>query len=162
MGWMEERRFDWVPVATDAISRLIDGTAMIIVTDSERAWFGKYLTIMLNKAEKKRPLLPIFNATDMLPHYERASRRGDLELIDNMLSLVFSDRYIFWYIGRSDESLAKLPKKRADSFLWIMDEEVQNSFFMRSADDFLDIKLMHMARLLDKTIDAVMFGKITL
>lgn len=162
MGWLEERRFDWVPVTMAALSHLMGGTPFIIITDNERQWFAKYLVTMLNCAERNRPHLPIFNAFDITPGLEQASRADNIDLIDNMLSLAFNDRYILWYIGRSDNVLAKLPKKLSDSFLWVIDEDIQNSFAMRSRDQLLDIKLMHMARLLDKTIDAAMFGKVTI
>jgi hypothetical protein len=79
-----------------------------------------------------------------------------------MLSIAFGDRFIYWYIGRGDDARARAPKKERESFLWLMDEEAPNGFFLRSADHLLDVKLMHLARLLNKTIDAAMFGEINL
>ncbi|MDR0747055.1 MAG: HobA family DNA replication regulator [Helicobacteraceae bacterium] len=162
MGWMEERRFDWVPVVSSSVGRLIEGAAFVVVTDKDREWFGKYLVNTLNRPEKKRPMLPIFNIGDIADHLDRATEGSDIDMIENMLHLAFGERYLFWYIGKSDDRRAKLPKKSDDSLLWIMDEEVQNSFFMRSLDDLLDVKLMHMARLIDRTISAVMFGEVNL
>jgi hypothetical protein len=161
MTWMEERRFDWVPAAHSAMTHLMRGVSFAVITDREREWFAEYLVNMLNKSETKRPLLPIFNARDLLPHLDRAGS-DDADLVRNMLSIAFSDRFTFWYIGRGDDVRAQTPKKYADSFLWLMDEEAPNGFFMRSADHLLDVKLMHLARLFDKTIDAVMFGELSL
>ncbi len=79
-----------------------------------------------------------------------------------MFSLSMGKGCLFWYIGRSDDVRARLPKKSDGSFLWILDEELQNSFHLRSGDDLLDLKLMHLARLFDKSIDAAMFGEIDL
>jgi hypothetical protein len=161
MTWMEERRFDWVPAAHSAVGNLMRGISFVVITDRDREWFADYAVAMLNRSEKKRPLLPIFNAREILPHLDRASS-DEIDLARNMLSIAFGDRFIYWYIGRGDDARARAPKKERDSFLWLMDEEAQNGFFLRSADHLLDIKLMHLARLLNKTIDAAMFGEVTL
>ena len=47
-----------------------------------------------------------------------------------------------------------------ENFLWIMDEEVQNSFKLRSSDVLLDIKLLQLFKLFNKTIDVGLFGEI--
>jgi hypothetical protein len=161
MTWMEERRFDWVPTAHSAITQLMRGVSFAIITDRSREWFAEYLVTLLNGSDKKRPLLPIFNARDLLPHLDRANS-NDVDLVQNMLSIAFGDKFIYWYIGRGDDVRAQAPKKSGDSFLWLMDEEASNGFFMRSADHLIDIKLMHLARLFDKTIGAVMFGEVNL
>jgi hypothetical protein len=161
MTWMEERRFDWVPAAHSAMTRLMRGVSFVIITDRNREWFAEYLTTTLNGSEKKRPLLPIFNARDILPHIDRANP-NEIDLVQNMLSIAFGDRFIYWYIGRGDDARARAPKKSDDSFLWLMDEEAPNGFFMRSADRLIDIKLMQLAILFDKTINAVMFGEVNL
>lgn len=158
MGWIEERRFEWVPIAHSAISHLMNGTALVVITDREREWFGKYLINLINRPDQNRPFLPIFLADGLFSHLDNTPKEG-LDLIGDLFSLAFKN-HILWYIGKSDDPRSALAKKREDSFLWIMNEEVQNSFFLRSADELLDIKLMHLARLFNKTIDAVMFGEI--
>jgi hypothetical protein len=161
MTWLEERRFDWVPAVYSALTHLMRGAAIVIVTDREREWFADYLSATLNKSDRKRPLLPVFNAKELMPHLDRGG--GDeTALVEDMLSIAFHDRFIYWYIGRGDDARAHAPKKRNDSFTWVMDEEVQNGFFLRSADLALDIKLMHLARLFNKTIEAAMFGEVNL
>ena len=159
MGWIEERRFEWVPLAHTAISHLMNGTALVVITDREREWFGKYLITMMNRVDQNRPFLPIFLAYGLFAHLDRVSSKESLDLVSDLFSLSFKS-HILWYIGKSDDIRSALAKKREDSFMWIMDEEVQNSFFLRSADELLDIKLMHLARLFDKTTDAVMFGEL--
>ncbi|MDD3467110.1 MAG: HobA family DNA replication regulator, partial [Campylobacterales bacterium] len=79
----------------------------------------------------------------------------------DMLDIVFKS-YIFWYIGRGDDKLASYAKERNDSLLWIFDEQLPNSFYLKSYDEALDSKLVSMASLFDKTIDAVMFSKVKL
>ena len=161
MSWLEERRFEWVPLARDALGQLMKGSALIVVTDKEREWFGKYLLSTLNRPDRSRPVLPIFEVSGLLHDHDRRGAGEEIDLVNNMLSLTLCNHYIFWYIGRSDDIRARLPKKTDGSFLWILDEELQNSFHLRSNDDLLDIKLMHLARLFDRSIDAAMFGEIT-
>ena len=45
--------------------------------------------------------------------------------------------------------------------MWIMDEHIQNSFYLLSSDENLDIKLIQLFKLLDKSIDAVLFAEVT-
>jgi len=41
-----------------------------------------------------------------------------------------------------------------------MDEDFQNSFPLRSYDRLLDITLLHLYRIFDKTLNAVLFGEV--
>ena len=157
MSWLEERRLDWVPVASRAVKQLMEGVAVVIITDKEREWFGEYLVTLLNNSNKKRPFLPIFHDKNIVTHLAK----DDGVLVEQMLTVAFNSNCIFWYIGSGTDILSKIPKKTSESFLWIIGEEVQNSFYFRSNDDILDIKLIHLARLFDKTISAVMFGKVS-
>ena len=47
-----------------------------------------------------------------------------------------------------------------NSLLWILDEEIPNSFGLKSNDEALDMKLLQMYRLYDKTLSAVLFAQI--
>ncbi|GHS87069.1 hypothetical protein FACS189487_02510 [Campylobacterota bacterium] len=161
MSWMEERRFDWVAAVSAVLTRLMQGGAIVVVADRDREWFASYVISMLNRPDKKRPLLPVFNASELSPHLDRA-HDDDLSSVQNMLSIAFGSHFAYWYIGRGSDNRAIAPRRSEGSFLWALDEEIQNSFFLRSADNALDIKLMHLARLFDKTIDAVMFGEVNL
>jgi hypothetical protein len=77
-----------------------------------------------------------------------------------MLDISFPNGYVFWYIGRSNSKKAVLPKVTNNSFLWLFDEDFQNSFNLQSSDETLDMKLMQLFRLFDKTIDATLFAEI--
>ena len=57
---------------------------------------------------------------------------------------------------------ATLPKVEKHSFLWLFDEERQDSFNLKSNDDALDLKLLQMFRLYNKTISASLFGEINI
>ena len=43
-----------------------------------------------------------------------------------------------------------------------MDEEVQNSFALRTSDPLLDIKLLQLYKLYDNTLSAALFGELEL
>jgi hypothetical protein len=162
MAWLEERRFDWAAAVHSALKHLIiGGVPLVLVTDRDREWFAKYLITTINQSGKKRPFVAVFNANDFAPCVDCVDS-NETQLVQNMLSIAFNNRYIYWYIGRGGDVRAQAPKKRRESFMWAMDEEVQDGFFLRSSDRLLDVKLMHLARLFDKTIDAVMFGEVNL
>ncbi len=46
--------------------------------------------------------------------------------------------------------------------MWLFDEQAQNSFTLSSSDENLDIKLLNLYKLFDKSIDAVLFAKVML
>lgn len=68
--------------------------------------------------------------------------------------------YCFWYIGKSQDPRATLAKVTKSSFLWIFDEERQGAINLKSNDEELDIKLLQMFRLYNKTISAALFAQI--
>ena len=77
-----------------------------------------------------------------------------------MLSISFNDNYIFWYIGRSQNSASTLAKVSKNSLLWLFDEDVPNSFSLSSSDRALDMKLLQMFRLYNKTLTSALFAQI--
>ncbi len=158
MSWMEERRFDWVPLVNDFMQKVVNGTSIVLIVDKEREWLEKYITQSLNNDTKNRPYLPVISFSAL-----KGDIGGDnVELFMDMLEMSFKGEYLFWYIGKANTKKFNLAKKREDSFMMILDEEIQNSFFLRSKDEFIDIKLMNLVRLLDKTVDGVLFGEIDL
>ncbi|WP_200762351.1 HobA family DNA replication regulator [Nitrosophilus alvini] len=160
MSWLEERRYDWMPLAVSALEKLLSGQSVIIVTDEEREWFGDYILSSINRPHKNRPLLPFYRLKDLYPYIDRIKKAEDVDILYDMLSLSFKDDYFFWYIGKSESPRCQIAKRKDDSFLWIMDEEMQNSFYLKSFDDLLDLKLFQLFRLFDKSIDAAMFGEV--
>jgi len=162
MNWLEERRYEWVPLAEQTIKRIVSGASVIVLTDPKNRWIAKYLIQTLNDSSKNRPFFPVYDGLSVFPFLDDILKENQFEIAEDMLSLSFHENYIFWYIGTANHPYAAVAKESANSFLWIMDDEIQNSFFLRSADDLLDIKLMHMVRLFDQTLDAVLFGEIEL
>lgn len=57
MSWMEEKRFEWVPLTASMLKNLLEGQTIILISDSEREWFSKYTLRAINNKNKNRPLL---------------------------------------------------------------------------------------------------------
>ena len=47
-----------------------------------------------------------------------------------------------------------------NNFSWILDEQMSNSFSLSSVDETLDIKLLQLLRIFDKSLSAALFGEI--
>ena len=160
MSWLEEQRFEWTAAAAQAIKQMIDGRTIILVTDKDRKWFGSYITSSLNRPNLERPLLPIVCLDQIYPHYDEITGGEKIDILTDMLSISYSDEYFFWYIGKGEDRRSDIAKREDSSFLWIMDEDFQNSFPLKSYDKLLDIKLLHLYRIFDKTLNAVLFGEV--
>ncbi len=159
-SWMEERRFDWVPIAASAIEHLMSAQTMLLVTDREREWFARYTLSRLNRVNTQRPLLPIISLGTIFPYLDKASDSEQLKILEDMLALTFPNDYIFFYIGKGNDPRAQIAKGKSDSLLWLLDETAQNAFSLRSDDVQLDIKLIQMLMLFDRSIDAIMFSEV--
>ena len=161
-SWMEEYRYEWAPLVKSAVSQSIEGKTVLILTDESRKWFGKYILNSINDLTKHRPLLPFYQLTDCFPNLQSVHNTEDLQLLEDMLDISYPNGYYIWYIGKAEHSYTKLAYRCDDSFTWIMDEEVQNSFKLRSSDPLIDIKLLQLYKLFDKTLSAVLFGDLDL
>jgi hypothetical protein len=162
MSWMEEKRFEWVPLASSMLEKLLAGQTIIVITDEDRAWFGEYILKSINSNNKNRPLLPFVSIRTFFPNIQQLKTREDVELLEDMLSQSFLNGYSFFYVGKSNDIKMQLAKRSDDGFLWVLDEHMQNSFYLSSGDEMLDIKLIQLYRLLDKSIDAVLFAEVSL
>lgn len=161
-SWMEEYRYEWAPLVKGAVSQSINGKTVLVVTDESRKWFGKYVLNKINDLENQRPLLPFYQLTECFPNLQDIHSTQDMELLEDMLDISYPNGYYIWYIGRGDHPYTKLAYRNDDSFLWVMDEEVQNSFALRSSDKLLDIKLLQLFKLFDSTLSAALFGDLDL
>ena len=83
-----------------------------------------------------------------------------IDMLDGMLEISFKGDYFFWYIGRGDDKRADIAKRSDDSLLWLMDEDFQNAMPLRSYDEQIDIKLVQLYRLFDRTLSAALFGEV--
>ena len=157
-SWMEEHRYEWAPLVKSAVSQVLEGKTVLVVTDESHKWFGKYILNSINDLGKNRPLVPFYLLSECFPHLQSIHSTQEIQLLEDMLDLSYPNGYYIWYIGKGDHPYIKLAYRNEDSFLWVMDEEVQNSFALRSADPLLDIKLLQLYKLFDMTISAALFG----
>jgi hypothetical protein len=160
MGWIEEKRFEWVPIVASSIEKLMEAQTFLLITDDDRGWFGDYILKRLNKSSFDRPLLPIIKLDSLYPHIDSIDNEEKLSLLDDMLSLSFPNGYTYFYIGLGSDSKAKIAKSKSDSLMWLLDERAQDSFYLSSKDEELDIKLIQLITLFDKSIDAILFGEV--
>ena len=161
-SWMEEYRYEWAPLVKSAVAQVVEGKTVLVITDESHKWFGTYIVNGINDLNKNRPLLPFYQLTECFPNLQNIHTTQDIQLLEDMLDISYPSGYYIWYIGRGDHPYTKLAYRNDDNFLWVLDEEVQNSFALRSADPLLDIKLLQLYKLFDMTISAALFSDLDL
>ncbi|MBV5277791.1 MAG: hypothetical protein J0647_01905, partial [Campylobacteraceae bacterium] len=127
-SWMEEKRFEWVPLAASMLKSLLNGHTFIVITDDDRSWFCHYILKSINNQSKNRPLLPFISLQALYPNLYQIRTKEDIELLENLLLQAFPNGYTFFYIGKNSDIKMQIAKRKDDSFMWIMDEHLQNSF----------------------------------
>lgn len=162
MNWMEERRLEWTPLVASALNNLLDGYTFIVATDSDREWFAKYIMDNINRGKKDRPFLPFVLADSLVSNLNELKTTEQIALFEDMLNITFPNGYLFFYIGCSNNVKSKIAKRGDESFVWLMDEHIQDSFHLNSSDVNLDTKLIQMFKLFDESLDAVLFAQIDL
>lgn len=160
LSWLEEARFKWIPITAYAVRQVLEGKTIVLITDHERKWFEHYASMALNKPSIERPMIPLVCLDDFYPHYDMITGGDMIDMLDNMLELSFKGEYLFWYIGKGEDKRADIAKRCDNSYLWLLDEEFQNAFSLKSYDKMLDIKLLQMYRLFDLTLSGALFGEI--
>lgn len=161
-SWMEEYRYEWAPLVKSAVSQILNGKTALIITDESHEWFSKYILVQVNELKKNRPLLPFYPLSSSFPNLRSIQSTQEMQLLEDMLEISYPNGYFFWYIGKGDHPCTKVTYRNEDSFLWMMDEEVQNAFLLRSSDPLLDIKLLQLYKLFDATLSAALFGDLDL
>jgi len=160
LSWMEERKYDWVPLAADAIERLLNAQTFLLITDKKREWFARYILSTLNRFDGARPLLPIVSLGTVFPFIDDIKNEEEMSVLEDMLSLSFPNGYTFFYIGKGIDPRAQIAKRKSDSFTWLIDEKGQNSFYLNSKDEHLDIQLIQLIKMFDKSVDAILFSEV--
>jgi hypothetical protein len=159
-SWMEELRFDWTPLVKSALEKMVAGQTVLIVTDDKRKWFSKYIRNAVNCPDKGRPFLPIYDLQSCFPSLQSVRDNQDMDLLEDMLDISFPNGYFIWYIGDSKYTYTKISFRNDENFLWVMNDQVPNSFPFRDSDPLLDIKLIQLYKLFDKTVEAVLCGEV--
>jgi len=161
-SWMEEFRFDWVPLVKNAVSQIMEGETVLILTDSRRNWFGRYIIGAVNRPELKRPYFPIYSLQGIFPNLPDIETDQDMQLLEDMLDISYPGGWLIWYIGEGNDRNARLAYRHDDNFLWLLDDQVPGSFTLRRHDPLLDIKLLQLYKLFDRTLEAVLFNEVEL
>ncbi|RLA82563.1 MAG: hypothetical protein DRG78_06865 [Epsilonproteobacteria bacterium] len=160
-SWLEERKYDWTPLVSKSVINIIDkGRSVLIITDEDREWFSNYILSNINSPKNQRPLLPFYDFKSFSNQINNIKTENDIELIRDMLSISFPNGYTFWYIGRSQNIRANIAKVSKNSFLWVFDEDLSSSFSLHSNEEALDMKLLQMFRLYNKTLSSALFAEI--
>lgn len=159
--WLEEKKFEWTPIVARNIVNLLEKNfSIIVITDKERVWFLEYILTNINSSKLNRPYLPYYDFRSFYRYLDGVKSDDDITSIKDMLNISFPNGYSFWYIGKSHDTRANIAKISKNSFLWLFDEEKQDAFNLKSNDDALDMKLLQMFRLYNKTISAALFAEI--
>lgn len=161
-SWMEECRYDWVPVVQTAVNKIIEGQTILLLTDDNRAWYAKYVAAKINNLQNERPFLPVYTLKSMFTNLDKMKNTQELDLLEDMLEISYPNGYFIWYIGSAESPYSKFAFRNDENLLWIIDGDVPNSFYLRNAGSSLDIKMIQLFKLFNKTIDAALFGDISL
>ncbi len=155
LGWLEEKRFDWCAIAYQFIDNIINGYTIVLCTDTKRQWFCEYILQAIN-TNTGRPLIPIFNIYHMLPKCNDMN----VELVEDMLEVAFGDKYAIWYVGHINHILYRLAMDSKNNFIWTFDSSLNKAFNIGSQESDCDIRLLQLFKVLNTTIDAMMFNEI--
>ncbi len=159
--WMEERRLDFVPLLSVFLNQILDAKSVLIITDNQRKWYGKYLINKFNNFNEFKPqFFPFYILENIVPQINLAKHPEQFDMVEDMLSVSFED-YIFWYIGQ-ETPLLKFARKKPNSFYWIMDNDLSKNFYLKSTDKFLDNKLLNLADLINESLKAAVFTEVEL
>jgi hypothetical protein len=161
-NWMEERRLDWVPLVQRALERMVDGEAVLLLCDPKRRWLEHYILDHINDAERKRPFFPVQSLRGIFPNIDALDSRTRVSLLGDMLDIAYPQGYFIWYIGDGNHPYTKIAYHREGNFLWLIDAEISGSFAFHKTDPLLDIKLLQLYKLFDKSLQSILFGQVAL
>jgi hypothetical protein len=160
LSWLEEYRFEWSKTTAFAIEQILNAKTIILITDEKRRWLEHYILSSLNSEKFDRPLIPIIGIDAVYHHYDYIDNAGMLDMVDDMIAQSHKSDYFFWYIGKGDDKRSDLPKRKDNSYFWILDEDFNNAFTLKSYDENLDIKLLQLYKLFNNSLNAAIFGEV--
>ena len=98
----------------------------------------------------------------MFPNLDKMDNREELDLLEDMLEISYPRGYFIWYIGSAESIYTKFVFRNEENLLWIVDGDVPNSFYLKDGTIPLDIKLIQLFQLFNKTVDASLFNELSL
>jgi hypothetical protein len=158
--WIDVRKSELLPFFSNTITNVLNGVTIIVITDSDREWFLKYIMTTVNHKYQNRPMLPFVDLQSLVPDINKVDTDMDIEYIIDYLDICFPNDYQFFYIGKAQDKRIKITRSKEDNFLIAFDDELPQSFYLHSLDESLDIKLMQLFKLFNMTISETLFGNI--
>lgn len=162
LTWLIAKSDDWTSNLSSKLRFLLDERTFILICDDERSWFEEYFLKNINRSMKERPFLPFFSLKSLYPNRKNLKNFDNFPYLDDMLNLCFPKGYVYFYIGESKDELYELAKSSENSYMWIIGKKVQNAFYIDKDDENLDIKLLSLYKIFDKSIDSVLFSEVLL
>ncbi len=159
-NWVEESRFEWTASTALAVSQIVEGKTVVLITDRRRKWLEHYISSNINLLSKERPLIPVISLDRIYPEFDNMTSGESMDMLLDLLELSFGENYFFWYIGKGNDPRSDIAKRSERSCLWLLDEEFGHAMRLRSYDPILDIKLLQLYRLFDLSLNAVLFGEV--
>jgi len=160
-NWVEENRFEWTASTALAVSQIVAGKTIVLVTDRKRKWFQHYIATTINQISNERPMIPLISLDRIYPDFDEMTSGESMEMLTDMLDLSFGGNYFFWYVGKGSDPRSEIAKSSENSSLWLLDEDFGPAMKLRSYDPYLDIKMLQLYRLFDLSLNAVLFGEIS-
>lgn len=162
MNWLEERRSEWVGLLALRLRYFLSGASFVLICDEEREWFERYFLCNINKPNLARPFLPFISLRSLYPRVNEINIKDDLPLLQDLLNITLPNGYIYFYVGKGSSKLSLLAKNSDNSYMWLFDEQAQNSFYLNSQDGLLDIKLLSLFKLFDKSLSEILLGRVNI
>jgi len=162
LSWLESIRFEWSSITAQAIGNILEGKTIVLITDRDRFWLSEYIIAAINKLTYDRPMIPIVVMDKIYPNYDLVVGGEMIDMVDDMLEISYKGDYFFWYIGRGEDKRADIAKRGSESYMWLMDENYQNSIYLHSYDKKVDIQLLQLFSQFNKSLNAVLFGDVSL
>ncbi len=160
LSWLEEYRFEWSKTTAFALSQILNGKTVILITDEKRKWLEHYILTSINSIALDRPLVPVVSIDSLYAHYNNLSGGEMIDFVEDMISQSYKDDYFFWYIGKGEDKRSDIAKRKDESYFWLFDEDFNNAFTLKSYDTSLDIKLLQLFKLFNASLNATMFGEV--
>ncbi len=162
LNWLEESRFDWTSTTAQAIKQILEGKTVVLITDHKHKWFEDYVISSINQLTLERPMIPLVSLDRIYPGFDAISGSESIDMLVDLLELSYKGEFFFWYVGKGNDKRADIAKRYDASYLWIMDEDFHNSLTLRSYDPIIDIKLLQLYRLFNMTLNAMLFGEVSI
>ena len=158
-SWLEEFRFEWIPATKSALEQIMESKTIVLIVDKRYRWFERYILDGINNPQKDRPFIPIVSIDALIADFDEIIVSESVDIFEDMLALAYKEEYFFWYIGKGDNRRSDIAKRSQKSYIWLMDEEFQNAMKLHSFDKDIDIKLLQLYYMFERSLSAVLFGE---